>query len=56
MTNLIATVCKVITKPFESHVEAVNCHHNHVQQERHFGEDLFGFASSLSGGRGGIIR
>ncbi len=41
MTNLIATVRKVITKPFESHVEAVNCHHNYVQQERHFGEDVF---------------
>ena len=41
MTNLIATVRKVIAKPFESHVEAVNCHHNYVQQERHFGEDVF---------------
>jgi tRNA-splicing ligase RtcB len=41
MTNLIATVRKVITKPFESHVEAVNCHHNYVQMERHFGEDVF---------------
>jgi tRNA-splicing ligase RtcB (3'-phosphate/5'-hydroxy nucleic acid ligase) len=41
MANLIATVRQVITKPFESHVEAVNCHHNYVQQERHFGEDVF---------------
>ena len=41
MTNLIATIRKVITKRFESHVEAVNCHHNYVQQERHFGEDVF---------------
>jgi tRNA-splicing ligase RtcB (3'-phosphate/5'-hydroxy nucleic acid ligase) len=41
MVNLIATVRQVITKPFESHVEAVNCHHNYVQQERHFGEDVF---------------
>ncbi|SCK62121.1 tRNA-splicing ligase RtcB [Variovorax sp. HW608] len=41
MTNLIATVRKVIGKPFESHVEAVNCHHNYVQRERHFGEDVF---------------
>ena len=41
MANLIATVRKVISKPFESHVEAVNCHHNYVQQERHFGEDVF---------------
>src|SRR6185436_9890872 len=41
MSNLIATVRTVIAKPFESHVEAVNCHHNYVQQERHFGEDVF---------------
>ena len=41
MANLIATVRKVINKPFESHVEAVNCHHNYVQQERHFGQDVF---------------
>ncbi|MBO0988189.1 RtcB family protein [Delftia sp. SD018] len=41
MANLIATVRKVIAKPFESHVEAVNCHHNYVQQERHFGQDVF---------------
>jgi tRNA-splicing ligase RtcB (3'-phosphate/5'-hydroxy nucleic acid ligase) len=41
MTNLIATVRQVIAKPFESHVEAVNCHHNYVQRERHFGEDVF---------------
>jgi tRNA-splicing ligase RtcB len=41
MANLIATVRKLIAKPFESHVEAVNCHHNYVQQERHFGEDVF---------------
>lgn len=41
MAHLIATVRKVIAKPFESHVEAVNCHHNYVQKERHFGEDVF---------------
>jgi tRNA-splicing ligase RtcB (3'-phosphate/5'-hydroxy nucleic acid ligase) len=41
MANLIATVRSVITKPFEAHVEVVNCHHNYVQQERHFGEDVF---------------
>ena len=41
MANLIATVRKVIAKPFEAHVEAVNCHHNYVQKEHHFGEDVF---------------
>ena len=58
MTNLIATVRKVIAKPFESHVEAVNCHHNYVQQERHFGEDVFVTrkgAVSAAKGQMGII-
>lgn len=41
MANLIATVRSVIPKPFEAQVEAVNCHHNYVQQERHFGQDVF---------------
>jgi tRNA-splicing ligase RtcB len=40
MQNLIAAVRNVIPKPFETHVEAVNCHHNYVQQERHFGQDV----------------
>ena len=40
MHNLIAAVRTIITKPFETHVEAVNCHHNYVQRERHFGEDV----------------
>lgn len=41
MKNLVATVRQVITKPFETHVEAVNCHHNYVQKETHFGEEVF---------------
>ena len=41
MKNLVATVKQVITKPFETHVEAVNCHHNYVQKETHFGEEVF---------------
>lgn len=40
MQNLIASVRTVIAKPFETHVEAVNCHHNYVQKERHFGRDV----------------
>jgi tRNA-splicing ligase RtcB len=40
MQNVIAAVRKVIVKPFQTHVEAVNCHHNYVQQERHFGKDV----------------
>jgi len=40
MQNLIRAMRNVIDKPFETHVEAVNCHHNYVQQERHFGRDV----------------
>lgn len=40
MQNLIAAVRTVITKPFETHVEAINCHHNYVQKEHHFGKDV----------------
>ena len=40
MQNLIAAVRTVISKPFETHVEAVNCHHNYVQKENHFGKDV----------------
>jgi tRNA-splicing ligase RtcB (3'-phosphate/5'-hydroxy nucleic acid ligase) len=40
MQNLIAAMRTVIRKPFQTHVEAVNCHHNYVQKERHFGQDV----------------
>jgi tRNA-splicing ligase RtcB len=40
MTNTIRAVRSVITKPFEAEVEAINCHHNYVQKERHFGENV----------------
>ena len=41
MGHVIAAMRKVIPKRFETHVEAVNCHHNYVSRERHFGSDVF---------------
>jgi len=41
MQRVIAAMRKEIAKPFETHLEAVNCHHNYVQRETHFGEDVF---------------
>jgi tRNA-splicing ligase RtcB (3'-phosphate/5'-hydroxy nucleic acid ligase) len=41
MQRVIATVKTVITKPFDAYIEAVNCHHNYVSRETHFGEDVF---------------
>jgi tRNA-splicing ligase RtcB len=40
MANVIAAVRSVIAKPFDTDVEAVNCHHNYVQRETHFGADI----------------
>ncbi|MGH8354826.1 MAG: RtcB family protein [Pseudomonas sp.] len=40
MQAVIAAARKVITKPFGASLEAVNCHHNYVQKERHFGQDI----------------
>lgn len=40
MQNVIAATRKVITKPFSTDVEAVNCHHNYVQKETHFGQEV----------------
>lgn len=41
MRRVIGAAKQVIAKPFETHLEAVNCHHNYVQRETHFGEDVF---------------
>jgi tRNA-splicing ligase RtcB len=40
MTNVIRAVRSVIAKPFEAELEAINCHHNYVQKENHFGENV----------------
>jgi tRNA-splicing ligase RtcB len=32
---------EAVPKPFETDCEAVNCHHNYVAQEKHFGQDVF---------------
>ena len=41
MVRVIHALKKVITKPFETQLEAVNCHHNYVQRETHFDQDVF---------------
>jgi len=40
MQNVVNAVRKVVPQPFETHVEAVNCHHNYVSRENHFGENI----------------
>ncbi len=40
MQAVVAAARAVIAKPFDASLEAVNCHHNYVQKERHFGEEI----------------
>jgi tRNA-splicing ligase RtcB len=41
MSAVIGAVRATIAKPFGIDAHAVNCHHNYVQKERHFGVDVF---------------
>lgn len=41
MKNTILAMRSIINKPFKTHEMAVNCHHNYVQKETHFGEEIF---------------
>lgn len=40
MHAVIAAARTVIKKPFEANLEAVNCHHNYVQKEQHFCQEV----------------
>ena len=40
MSRVVNAVRQVIAKPFDAHMEAVNCHHNYVSRETHFGEEV----------------
>jgi tRNA-splicing ligase RtcB len=40
MRNVVAAARTVIGKPFQAQAEAVNCHHNYVNREHHFGKDV----------------
>jgi tRNA-splicing ligase RtcB (3'-phosphate/5'-hydroxy nucleic acid ligase) len=40
MRHVVEAMRKVIPKPFEAQAEAVNCHHNYVQREHHYGKNV----------------
>jgi tRNA-splicing ligase RtcB len=40
MANVIAAARQIVAKPFTADAEAVNCHHNYVQHETHFGAEV----------------
>ncbi len=40
MTNVIRALRGQIARPFDAEMEAVNCHHNYVSRENHFGQNV----------------
>jgi tRNA-splicing ligase RtcB len=40
MNHVLDTLRSQIAKPFDAECEAVNCHHNYVTRETHFGEEV----------------
>jgi tRNA-splicing ligase RtcB len=40
MQNVVAAIRAIMPKPFTADIEAVNCHHNYVQRENHFGSNV----------------
>ncbi|WP_371113231.1 RtcB family protein [Pseudomonas sp. S13.1.2] len=40
MLAVVGAARKALGKPFEARLEAVNCHHNYVQREQHFGREV----------------
>ncbi|MCP5245631.1 MAG: RtcB family protein [Burkholderiales bacterium] len=41
MNRTLAALQKIIDKPFSAEQEAVNCHHNYISREHHFGSDVW---------------
>jgi tRNA-splicing ligase RtcB len=41
MENTVAAVAKVLGRPIDASLEAVNCHHNYVQKENHYGKNVY---------------
>jgi tRNA-splicing ligase RtcB len=40
MRHAVDALRTAIPKPFEAHLEAVNCHHNYVARETHYGDEI----------------
>ena len=40
MHAAIQALGTIIPKPFQARLEAVNCHHNYVEKEKHYGEEV----------------
>lgn len=58
MQNVVSAVSELLACPVELACEQVDCHHNYVQRERHFGNDVYVTrkgAVSARAGEPGII-
>lgn len=41
MARTIQAMRDILKIPFEVHVKAVNCHHNYISRENHYGENVW---------------
>ena len=41
MLHTVQAVSKALGRPVDASLEAVNCHHNYVQKENHYGKNVF---------------
>lgn len=41
MTNTLEAIANVLQRPVYGQQEAINCHHNYVQKETHYGQEVF---------------
>ncbi len=41
MARTLQAIREVLPKPFSADVEAVNCHHNYISKENHYGENVW---------------
>jgi tRNA-splicing ligase RtcB len=41
MARTLQTMREILAMPFSADVEAVNCHHNYIRQEQHFGKNVW---------------
>jgi tRNA-splicing ligase RtcB (3'-phosphate/5'-hydroxy nucleic acid ligase) len=41
MARTLQALRKVLGIEFQSHMEAVNCHHNYISREHHYGQDVW---------------
>jgi tRNA-splicing ligase RtcB len=55
MTSVIAALGSAGLPAFEARLEAVNCHHNYVAMEHHFGENVFVTRKGAVRARGGDL-